>query len=113
MPVERCPPCGRYLLSLDSIKKVLRCYSSECGYTEPVDVDNYLSIHNELPILAAPIETEEITKTIEELSTSGAFQKVKELDTHLKDCVRRALEARRKKAEREMYSIDRMLKLFQ
>ena len=113
MPLEKCPSCGKYTLDIDQVQKILKCYSNGCNYSEPVDVEKYLEVFNELPLLAAPIETEEINNAIEKLSVSGTFRTVKELDPQLKDEVRKALEARRKKVEKKLYALDRTLRLFQ
>jgi hypothetical protein len=92
--------------------ETLKCYNTECNYTEQVDIELYLHIHDDAPILVAPLETEEIEEKVEELLINGTFRTVEEMDLFSRDKIRRYLEYRRKKLEKEIYQIDRTLVLF-
>ena len=54
--MEKCPKCGQWTLALNIRRKVLSCHSTECGYEETVNVDEYLENHNVLPKLVASLK---------------------------------------------------------
>jgi len=110
--MEYCPECGNYTLELAQSESALKCYFAGCGYSEPVDVNRYLQIHNDLPNLARPPHSIEIVQAIDNLSgAGGTFQRAKELNLSLREDVRKTLEYRRNMHEREIYDIERILKI--
>lgn len=54
--MEECPKCGRITVELNPARKRIECYSSNCDFRKPVDVDKWYEAHNVLPELARGVE---------------------------------------------------------
>jgi len=51
--MEKCPGCGKYLLTYDSVREVKRCVSKTCKYEKYYCRNRYYIEHDVLPKLVA------------------------------------------------------------
>lgn len=111
MPFEKCPSCGSYTLDIDLAREALVCFS--CGYSEGVNSE-YMEIHNGIYVLSRPSisKREEIEKIILELDLKGTFNSANKLNPSLRDSVINEIKYRIWNAKREIYRLERILKLF-